>query len=128
MYKRQTLTPTDDSYVRDGESDNQNFGRDSELRIKNHNNANFDRKSYVKFDLRGIFDVEEAIVRLRANNVHDTRITVHESSDNWAENSVTWDNVQPEGDAIATINIGADNQYYEWDVTDYVRENENQPI
>ena len=123
-----TLTPTDDSYVRDGESDNQNFGRDSELRIKNHNNANFDRKSYVKFDLRGIFDVEEAIVRLRADNVHETRITVHESSHNWAENSVTWDNVQPEGDAIATINIGADNQWYEWNVTDYVRENENQPI
>ena len=67
-------------------------------------------------------------MRLRADNVHETRITVRESSHNWAENSVTWDNVQPEGDAIATINIGADNQWYEWDVTDYVQENENQPI
>ena len=123
-----TLTPTDDSYVRDGASGNLNFGRDPELRIKQHNNANVSRKSYVKFDLRGIFDVEEAIVRLRANNVHETIITVHESSYNWSENSVTWDNVQPEGDAIATINIGADNQWYEWNVTDYVRENENQPI
>ena len=123
-----TLTPTDDSYVRDGRSGNLNFGRDPELVIKQLNNANFFRKSYVKFDLRGIFDVEEAIVRLRANNVNETRITVHESSDNWAEDSVTWDNVQPEGDAIATINIGADNQWYEWNVTDYVRENQNQPI
>ena len=123
-----TLTPTDDSYVRDGRSDDDNFGNESDLLIKQTANSNFRRKSYVQFDLRGIFDVEDASVRLHATRALPLRVTVYEANDNWDEHSVAWDNVRPEGDPIATVEIGASDQWYEWDVSDYVEQNENQSV
>ena len=123
-----TLTPSDDSYVRDGRNDNVNYGDDQELLIKRTSNANFRRKSYVQFDLRGVFDVETAVVRLYANETSPLRLSVFEASDNWDENSVTYDNVPREGRQIATVELEADNQWYEWDVTDFVQENENQSV
>ena len=113
--------PTDDSYVRSGNSSNLNFGSAAEMEVRQSSNLVFFRRTLVKFDLSSVDQVDAAVVRMFANVSGSTTVTVSEVSNIWSEGTVNANNVPPQGAAIATIEMGPGQQWYEWDVTEYVR-------
>ena len=124
--KSETLTvivnPTEDTYVRGGNGDENNFGSSDNLIIKQGTNINYFRKTYIQFDVSGeaFTDVTSAVVRLYANSVTAAEVSTYETGDNWQEESANWNNIPSEGSELDVVAVLSENQYYEWDVTSYV--------
>jgi hypothetical protein len=123
-----TLGPTADAYVRDGSSASTNFGTATTLQTKNTTQAGNNRISFLKFSLASVApDVTRAVLRIYGNRttVIDANTTGVRSvaNNSWTETGVTWNN-KP---AIGTFNeghsfpLGTTPQYWEYDITDYVR-------
>lgn len=119
----ETLTATHDSFVKGGVNSSTNYGSDSNLEIKQGSLPDYYRKTYVKFDLTGITTADSAVVRLYTNSSNTAPITVYQTSSSWDESTITWSNAPSQGTSITTTTIGTSNQYYQWDVTDYVQSN-----
>jgi hypothetical protein len=69
-------------------------------------------------------ETDQAFVRLYSNTETACEITAYEASGNaWAEEDITWNNAPSIGPAVATARIETEKKYYDWDVTDYVRNN-----
>ena len=124
----EVFTPTDDTYVRDGSSQNDNFGNEDDLEVRYSNNDDLARRALVKFDLTNVSNVEAAVFRLYADQTRSLSITVFETNSSWSEGTVTWNSAPPEGDPIATIEIGPDDQWYEWDATAFAQASEGQEM
>jgi len=116
------LNPLDDAYIRGGTYSGTNYGSETELIVKRGSDSNFFRKSYVKFDLSGLEtgNVTNAVLRLYANKANSCMITAFETTDNWDESTLSWDNAPIEGNALDAVELSASGQYYEWDITSYV--------
>ena len=116
------VNPTEDAYVRGGNDDENNFGSNDNLIIKQGTNANYFRKTYIQFDVSGeaFTDVTSAVVRLYANSVTAAEVSIYEADDNWQEETANWRNTPSEGRELDVVAISSENQYYEWDVTSYV--------
>jgi len=119
----QTFTPTSDAYVRGGTSGSTNYGTARILEVKKGTDANYFRKSYVKFDLSasGLSSITSAKVRLYASVVSSFSVTAYQTTDIWTETSITWNNAPETGMAISALSINKSKQYYEWDVTEFVQ-------
>ena len=118
----------DSTYVRDGSSQNDNFGNEDDLEVRYSNNDDLARRALVKFDLTNVSNVEAAVFRLYADQTRSLSITVFETNSSWSEGTVTWNSAPPEGDPIATIEIGPDDQWYEWDATAFAQASEGQEM
>ncbi|HKK61084.1 MAG TPA: sulfatase-like hydrolase/transferase, partial [Bacteroidales bacterium] len=104
-----------DAYVQSGEHEGKNFGDVNELKIGNVT------KAFVKFDVLQVDDADRVLVRLFTNSEVECSITAFNvESENWGEESITWSNAPEMGDSIATVQLGTEKKYYEWDVTNYV--------
>jgi uncharacterized delta-60 repeat protein len=136
-----TLPAAADTFVRDGDFDDANFGAADRLLVRDGDNE--DRAvAYLKFDLGGVTSVESATLFLTgALDTGDELIVagVYPVSDtSWAEGdgadldgenedqsgAMTWDN-RPDvgGDPLAETNFSGEVfQVYSWDVTDYLRQ------
>ena len=44
------------------------------------------------------------------------------------ENTITWNNAPDDGRRIGTVEMGPDDQWYEWDVTSYLSGKEGQSV
>ena len=121
-----TLTAIEDSHIR--ENSNINFGSLNTLRTSRGSNSSDNRTIYMKFDLSRISDVSHAVVRLFASSSSEGPITVYETSNNWEENSLTANNAPALGQAITTTYLSNDDQFYDWNITDYAQENEGSII
>lgn len=115
-----SLLPINDTYARAGTYSSENYGSETELLIKETSSANFHRKAYLQFDLYDLSSVQKAELWLYATGVGTCNIQVSETSDNWTETSLTWDNVPSAGSAISSQSVETKGEYYVWDVTDYV--------
>ncbi len=99
------LSPVADAYVRNGATASQNFGTDPTLLTKEDTSADFDRRSFLRFDLSQIKGkVERATLRLIPTGVGTTienRVSFV-ANDSWGETTVNWNN-QP-----AALPFGSD--------------------
>ena len=116
-----TLRATADAHVR--QSSGSNFGTLNTIRVSTGSSSADQRRIYMRFDLSNISDIEDARVRLFAEDTTGGPITVYETSSNWSETSIDRDNAPSLGDPITTIHLTDDDQYYEWNISDYAREN-----
>ncbi|MGQ1945754.1 CBM96 family carbohydrate-binding protein [Geofilum sp. OHC36d9] len=116
--------PRQDAYVEDGGASDTNFGTTSVLKVTQGTGSDLLNKIYVEFDLSQIDEADRAFVRLYAESEIACSVTAYETSDDsWIEDEITWNNAPEIGVAIATTQIGAEKGYYEWDVSNYVKEN-----
>ena len=114
------LTPVEDAYTRGGSSANRNFGRDASLNIKHGNGSNFFRRSYLNFRVNNPRDVDAAVLRLYATRTEDIAITLYATDSGWSEDTITWNNAPSDGRELGTVELGPDDQWYEWDVSSYL--------
>ncbi|MGJ8639769.1 MAG: CBM96 family carbohydrate-binding protein [Opitutaceae bacterium] len=122
----QTLSPTDDAYIRAGSNANSNNGSSSQLIVKtegdSHNNT---RESLLNFDVNGINgSVQSATLRIYLTKVNGTTTHyIYDADTNWSESSITWNN-QPNSysPALDSANFGGndDDIWVEYDVTSEV--------
>ena len=73
----------------------------------------------------GVAEARSAILRLYTTSVKDSgsAFTVYRaSSDDWDETTVTWNNAPAKGEAIASVDVTAASQWFEWDVSEYTAE------
>lgn len=116
---------TEDAYVRGGKYSDDTFGTEDILRVKTGNLENFFRKTYLKFDLNTIdlegVEIGKGVMRLYANKTDPCAIIASESDDNWSESTITWSNAPISGSQIAKVDIGYENIFYEWDITSYLK-------
>ena len=92
------LKPSQDAYVRGGEFSSSNFGRETELVIKNAGQGNsVTREFYLKFELPAISaEVKSAELWLWCKNAGNTSVQQNFVSlianDNWGETTITYNN------------------------------------
>ena len=115
-----TLAPSDDAYVRDGTNAANNYGVDSLLIVK-IDSAGANRYSYLKFDLGTVGTVNSAQLRVYGSASATTTLTAYQAADSWTNGGLTWNNAPAAGSAVGSATLGATAQYYEVDVTAYVR-------
>ncbi len=87
-------------------------------------------QTYVKFDLRGVFDVTSAELTLYVQGVSGTPEDIHCKgvTSNWFESNLTWNNrpssFQTSEDSIIPI-VG---QWVTWDVTSWLQSHEDRVV
>jgi hypothetical protein len=120
-----TLAPAADAFVRDGDAGT-NFGAQSTLVVKSSIDAGNSRVVYLRFALTGVgANVSAAKLRLfgsRPAAAVRTDAAFAVASTSWGEATLTWSNRPPVGAKQSPgVTVGTAAQYYEWDLSAYVR-------
>jgi beta-glucanase (GH16 family) len=123
-----TITPSADTFVRDGTYASTSYGLATTIEVKN-DNANFYRTGFLTFNFSTYSGGNPSSAKLRvyltASGTDATRmITAYRvPTETWSE-SVTW-NTQPAlGSTITSTSVGSTTgTWYEFDVTSYVASN-----
>jgi hypothetical protein len=126
------LTPTADTYVRDGSSASTNFGTASDLQTQLSATAGSNRESYLKFNLATVAGIARAKLRLfgKLSDTTGTNVPVavySSAATSWVESgsgSITWNtkltlNSPSLSQATITDNVA---RWYEFDVTSYIQQ------
>ena len=98
----------EDSYVRGGSNADNNYNFQTVLRVKNHSDPTFTRESFLKFDLSGISDqIIDAIMVVNGESSEggSLDITFHETTDNWSESTITWNNKPATGNTLEALTV-----------------------
>lgn len=113
-----------DLYVRGGTSAGTNYGTATQL-ITRLSQASNTYETYVKFDLGQRCSVSAVKLRLygQLSSSGTLGVSVYAvPSPTWTETGTNWNNKPAAGTLLHTINLsGTTAKWYEWDVTDYVR-------
>ncbi len=117
------LNPTHDAYIRSGIYNNINYGSELSLKVKNTANVNYNRLSYLQFDLNNENNFESATLRIYGSNTQDgTPANLYcytIADDTWDESYITGVNAPAMVSLINTIAVNSIVQYYEFDVTSF---------
>jgi len=112
--------------VQDGSNADMNFGTATTLIVKTQGTAGNTRITYLRFPLSAVgANVSSARLRMfgsrpTASAATDSAFAV--SSNTWTETGTTWNNRPALGAQQGSgLVIGATAQYYQWDVTSFVR-------
>lgn len=117
------LGPEADAFIWGGTNAANNFGKNSYLAVREATSDSYTRKAYVKFNLNEIKTLASAKLRIYGKATKNGTLKVWGSEEkNWTETSITWNNAPSPTSEIASATISAASQYYEFDVTDYVKE------
>ena len=116
-----------DAHVRDGTYAGSNFGTATGLEAKGGSALDFTRHTYLKFTVDSLDAVGTATVRLYGSlsgtAASPPLAAFGVTNTTWTEAGITW-NTKPAttGSALDTTTIsGTAGQWYEWDVTSYVK-------
>ena len=120
--------PLADAYVRAGTYAAANFGFASELIVKRHATAAWEREAYLMFDISAEASVQSAVLRL-FGGLSDARqpgieVAIHPvGGTGWTESGITWNNKPASGaSALATFTVsGTSAGWYSVDLTAYVQ-------
>lgn len=107
--KYQYIYASEDSWVRDGDYANTNYGATNTLVVKKDADG-YNREAYIKFDLQTI-DVTKykniflsLYVANSNSSIHDTQWNIGYVADNtWRESSITWNNKPATSNIISTV-------------------------
>ncbi len=122
-----TLEPVDDSYVRNGGYNNDNYGGEDFLAVKD-GSSNFRRNAFLKFDLNNMKgNVRKAVIRLYgycSDFPTSYKINIKEiEDDSWTEEVLTWKNAPVMGISLGSVTYTGEGSYCELDVTEYINRN-----
>lgn len=117
-------TPEDDAYVQGGTNADNNYGSASTLFAKDCSDANYDRRTYIKFNIGTLESVSEAKLRLRCSALENGEMTVivYRTTDSWDEGNITFNNAPSIGSSVDSCTVSYAGGYFEWDVTDYIKD------
>lgn len=119
--------PNADSYVRDGAYANTNYGNSGSLETRWTASVGYNRDVYFRYDVSQASPTVQS-VKIRIYGSYSSSgvlvpVGIYPVTSNaWAENTITWNNapaISPY--AIASTYVGSTPQFWEWDVTTYVR-------
>lgn len=123
------LKPVADTYIRDGDQADTNFGDIDILELKwEADRGGMTRIAYLTFNIADLASVESATLRLYAEWVDQLEVrelAVRDISGvEWSENELTWENApQDEGALIGHLFVvSLDGIWYELDVTKEVQQ------
>ena len=115
--------------MRGGSNSDRNYGDAETIEVKQGRNSEFFRRTYINFDLHDIDDVDAAVLRLYGTHSgSDVPVTLYATTSNWDEDSITWDSAPSIGTPIATVEMGPEDQWYEWDVSSYLEGMEGESV
>ncbi|QRR01392.1 CBM96 family carbohydrate-binding protein [Dyadobacter sandarakinus] len=120
------VTAAEDATVRADEFASQNFGSSTLLDVKSGTGSSIDRYTYLKFPFVSINEIISAKLRIYGNNV-ETGSAINLSAygiedDSWTESGITWKNAPIQTNAaLSTVDVSTTLNYYELDVTAFVR-------
>lgn len=120
-----TVQSAADSYIRGGSFANDNYGSETDLRVKASANAEFTRKSNIKFTLpSNISSATSAKLRLyvfeRESSANVVINVFGVDSDSWTESGITWNNAPSRGSSALDTKTASAIGYIEFDVTSFV--------
>lgn len=124
-----TLRPIADTYSRAGTHSAGKFGTEATLNVKESSDNNYDRRSYLRFDLATITSpVSQAVIVLTVNNIGGENVSNRTielrklPDDSWSEASLTWSNQPGYGSLLQsfTVTSALVGSEIAIDVTDYV--------
>ncbi len=121
------LTPTADTFVRNGSYSSDNYGSWSSLVVKNASTG-YSRQGYLTFDLSALSgSVDEAVLYLygavtddSGGDAVDCAINAVDD-DSWTEDGLTWDTKPEVGSALGSVTVTRTPQWWTVDVTKFVR-------
>ncbi|WP_099210635.1 DUF4350 domain-containing protein [Thermococcus henrietii] len=125
------LSPSDDTYVKNGKYSENNYGTAYKLYVGNYK-GNVER-IYIKFDLGELKSIlpqgaEIVSATLHMYTYHGTneetiRVDAYEVlDDSWSENSLTWENQPAHGSLLDSVAVGPQGEEWSvWNVTSFVR-------
>lgn len=120
-----TLIPSEDAFVRNGTYATTNYGRDTALWVKASPSSGYSRASYLKFSLDTIAKVGSAKLRVYGritDNVANANVSFFGvDNDSWADTLITYNNAPAGSVPLTNASITNQAQYYELDVTNYVK-------
>lgn len=117
------LACTDDAYVRDGKYDNNNYGSEPDLIVKNAS-EDWQRFSYLKFDLSSLGAISKAALRIKSNNTKERFHSVKcylAATDSWTEELINWKNKPDTTSLIEITKVPGSKSWIEFDLTSEVR-------
>jgi hypothetical protein len=117
-----TLNPADDSYVYQSNAMT-NYGSNTMMYVKKSSGS--DRLAYLKFNVSGVSAVSSAKLRVYVKSSANTTLTASQTSDNWTEGAITWNNKPAPGSVIGSASVTTTAKYVEIDVTSYVQAQAN---
>jgi hypothetical protein len=123
------LSARQDAFVQDGTGASTNFGANTQLFAKVYKYANYNRRSYIQFDLTSLSSsITSAKLRLNgllsatsATNLKANLFDV--SNQSWSEGGITWNNKPGyTNGTIATVTVkDATARNYDIDLTSYIK-------
>ncbi|MBV6645595.1 MAG: DNRLRE domain-containing protein [Cyclobacteriaceae bacterium] len=115
------LIASADTYVKGGQTADDNFGSSADLLIKTAASENLRRRIFLQFKVDTIDVVQEAILRLRVGRSGSTEHTVYYvPDDSWTETGITWNNQPQFTTAITSENVASEGQWTDFDITSQV--------
>jgi hypothetical protein len=129
VFVETTVAVAADAYVRDGSSANSAFGGAASLQVRQSTSGNT-RWTYLTFDTSAVPSITRARLRLfgalSGTSSTSVQTAVYPSANtSWNEATLTWNNKPASGtSALASVTMANSTtaRWYEWDVTNYLRQ------
>ncbi|MBB6521277.1 protein-arginine deiminase family protein [Pseudoteredinibacter isoporae] len=123
----ESITPIADGYTRGGQYANEDYSHQNTLIVKNSHNIDYDRKSYLSFDVSGqdIENAEQVILQLYAQKVHkNLTIKVSPGLSNWY-GDLSWNTAplanEDAGSVSINLNPEQSNNWIDIDLTQLLK-------
>ena len=118
------LLPTADSYVRDGQYANTNYGSATSLVVKSSTSLGYNRDAYLAFDISGVTGtIQTATLSVYSASTVSTATSAGVygvPGTAWGESTITWNNRPALGAQIAQMSVaGTAGTWRQVDVTSY---------
>lgn len=112
----------EDTYVMEGSSSDDNFGAEPELRVSSIDDST--AHSFLKFRVSPdtLGEVTSAYIQLRAKSPGNSKIAISAASNNWSEETLTWNEELVILNELSEVQLSDDEDVYTWDVTGYLLE------
>ena len=138
-YPAQNLAPIADSFVTDGNAASTNFGTAPYLIVKNVSTPNYDRATYLKFDLTHLPAAPNTalltLLLTQSNTSGATSGTIKAygiADTSWGESQITYNsalgsdsllsNFSSSGTYIGSATVSTSQAFYTWDLSSYLKD------
>lgn len=118
-----TLSPTADSFVRDGTYANTNYGTASYLAVDD-SGTGYDRETYLQFTLPSGSIATGTLQMYGSNTDNNTSITlsVYGTSTSWTETGITWNNAPAASTGVVgSLTVNGTAGYQQANITSYLQ-------
>ena len=104
------IGPLADAFVRGGSFSGSNYGASGSLLVKDSNNNDNDRESYLRFNVSGInatsAELRLFIASMEGSSGSNRPLELYRvSDDSWSESGITWSNRPSRGTLISSFNV-----------------------